>query len=166
VYEQSDVFVLTSEYEGMPVGLLEAMGRGCVPVVSDIRSGVPELVRDGENGYRVPPGDTRAFARHLSGLQTDPSLRRRLSAQAFDTVRGGPYRVQDMAAAYADVITRAREAVRRGEYRRPLGKVTPPPFFGVAEWLKVWIPTWLWPIARRVSRALRRGGYAPYATRK
>ena len=52
--DASDVFLLVSFFEGLPVAMLEAMASGCVPVVSDIESGVPELVRDGVTGFRAP----------------------------------------------------------------------------------------------------------------
>ncbi|MGH7449866.1 MAG: glycosyltransferase [bacterium] len=44
VFAASDVFILPSEFEGLPVSLLEAMARGCIPVVSNIRSGIPERI--------------------------------------------------------------------------------------------------------------------------
>ena len=69
--EAHDVFILTSEFEGMPNALLEAMGRGCVPLVTDMESAVPELVRNGESGYVVPIGDIDAFAERLEQLRSD-----------------------------------------------------------------------------------------------
>ena len=53
----ADVFVLPTRAEGFPVALVEAMACGLVPVVSDIPSGVPEVVDDGRNGFRPPVGD-------------------------------------------------------------------------------------------------------------
>ena len=46
-YVAQDVFVLPTRAEGFPVALVEAMGAGLVPVVSDIESGVPEIVDAG-----------------------------------------------------------------------------------------------------------------------
>ena len=57
-YARQDVFVLPTRFEGFPVALVEAMGAGLVPVVSDIASGVPEIV-DAANGVRVAVGDVR-----------------------------------------------------------------------------------------------------------
>jgi len=49
--QKSHVFIMMSEYEGLPVSLIEAMECGVVPVVRKISSGVTELVLDGQNGY-------------------------------------------------------------------------------------------------------------------
>jgi glycosyltransferase involved in cell wall biosynthesis len=45
--------VLLSEFEGLPVALVESMARGCVPVAAEMESGTPEIVRSGENGLVV-----------------------------------------------------------------------------------------------------------------
>jgi len=126
IFEQSDVFILTSDYEGLPLSLLEAMGRGCVPVVTDIRSGIPELVRDGVNGYRVPVGDIQAFAERLATLQRLPGLRRALASQAYQTIRTEGYDVQSMIERYLMLFERVLREAETGVYRRPRGKILPP----------------------------------------
>ena len=50
-----------SDYEGLPVALLEAMGNGLAPVVSRIASGNTELIKNEENGYLVEVGDIEGF---------------------------------------------------------------------------------------------------------
>jgi glycosyltransferase involved in cell wall biosynthesis len=62
-----DVFLLASDYEGLPLSLLEAMGGGLVPVVSDLPSGIPEVV-DSSNGILVPINDTDGYARGIIHL--------------------------------------------------------------------------------------------------
>src|SRR5262249_18429426 len=54
LYEENDILILTSDHEGKPISLVEGMGRGCIPVVTDIPSGIPELAKNGVNGYLVP----------------------------------------------------------------------------------------------------------------
>lgn len=127
VFEQSDAFVLPSEFEGLPVSLLEAMGRGCVPVVADISSGVPELVRDGVNGFRVAVGDIQGFAERLARLQRDAALRRAMSVQAYRTVDSGGYRVEDMVRRYLALFERVLGEIGQGIYHRPAGEIIPPP---------------------------------------
>jgi colanic acid/amylovoran biosynthesis glycosyltransferase len=67
VLNRGDVFILASvtgkdgDMEGIPVSLMEAMARG-IPVVSTYHSGIPELVRDGVNGFLAPEGDDDALA--------------------------------------------------------------------------------------------------------
>ena len=76
---ETDVFVMASFAEGVPVVLMEAMASG-VPVVSTSIAGVPELVEDNVSGRLVPPGDPDALARHVSVLLSDPEMRSRFGA--------------------------------------------------------------------------------------
>ena len=106
-----DVLVLPSAYEEMGSVLTEAMAAGLPVVASDV-GGIPEVVRDGETGLLVPPGDVDALARALDRLVADPELRRRLAAGARD--RAGryawPFLAQRVADVYARVAGRHAEA--------------------------------------------------------
>jgi glycosyltransferase involved in cell wall biosynthesis len=74
-----DVFVLTSGNEGTPVTAIEALAAGC-PVVATRVGGVPDVVRDGEDGFLVEPEAMEELARRLERLAGDPELRARLGA--------------------------------------------------------------------------------------
>ncbi|MBI5154595.1 glycosyltransferase family 4 protein [Candidatus Poribacteria bacterium] len=75
---RSHAIMLLSDYEGLPISLMEAMACGVVPVCKDIRSGIPELIRDGETGLLVrdtTDGPVTAIRRLLD----EPGLWQRLS---------------------------------------------------------------------------------------
>ena len=73
----ADVFVLSSDSEGLPMSVLEAMASG-LPVVASAVGGIPELVRDEGTGVLVPPRDPGALAAALEALIAQPALRARL----------------------------------------------------------------------------------------
>ena len=72
--DRSDVFVLPSFAEGLPVVLMEASA-ACLPVLTTRIAGIPELVEDGESGFIVAPGDAESLADRLDRLLADPALR-------------------------------------------------------------------------------------------
>jgi glycosyltransferase involved in cell wall biosynthesis len=69
-----DLFVLTSRTESFPNAILEAMSVGC-PAVATLVGGVAELVREGENGFLVPPGESGTLAERIIELLRDPARR-------------------------------------------------------------------------------------------
>jgi len=75
----SDVFVLSSRSEGLPVSVLEAMAAE-LPVVASAVGGLAELVEDGATGLLVPAGDERALTEALRRLIDDADLRRSMGA--------------------------------------------------------------------------------------
>ena len=96
-YAAFDALVLPSANEGTPVSAIEALAGGR-PVVATRVGGVPDVVRDGVDGFLVEPGDVDALADRLGQLAADPELR------APDG-RGG-------------TRTRARALLRRAPRRR------------------------------------------------
>jgi glycosyltransferase involved in cell wall biosynthesis len=72
-----DIFVLTSRWEALPIGILEAMAAGLPVVASDV-CGIPEEVAHGETGLLVPMDDTPALADALGRLVSDRDMRERM----------------------------------------------------------------------------------------
>ena len=72
--------------DGLPNVLMEAQSLGVVCVSTEV-SGVPELIRDGETGCLVAPGDAQALAIALAGLIRDPSRRAALGQAGAARVR-------------------------------------------------------------------------------
>lgn len=83
---EADVFALASFAEGIPVALMEAMALG-VPCVSTMVAGIPELIRDGQDGVLVPPGNADALTEALVRLASDPALRRAYGESSRARVR-------------------------------------------------------------------------------
>jgi glycosyltransferase involved in cell wall biosynthesis len=80
-----DAFVLPSGNEGTPVSAIEALGAGR-PVVATRVGGVPDVVRDGVDGYLVEAGDIAGLADALARLAADPELRDRMGAAGRERV--------------------------------------------------------------------------------
>jgi glycosyltransferase involved in cell wall biosynthesis len=84
-YEAAHVFALTSYSEGSPNVLLEAMDAG-VPIVATRVGGVPEMIRDGEEGLLVPRGDVDSIGRSIVALLSDAGLRAALISAAHQSL--------------------------------------------------------------------------------
>jgi glycosyltransferase involved in cell wall biosynthesis len=74
-----DLLVHPARMEGLGVSLLQAASAG-VPIIASRVGGIPEAVRDGENGLLVPPGDIAALRAAIGTLLADPVRRRVLGA--------------------------------------------------------------------------------------
>jgi len=90
-YQRADMFVLSSDFEGFPNALLEALAHGVPSVAVDCPSGPAQIIDNHRNGLIVPLGDQEALGQALVALARDPALRRRLGEAAR----------QDMAERYA-----------------------------------------------------------------
>jgi glycosyltransferase involved in cell wall biosynthesis len=83
-----DVFVMSSDFEGLPIALLEAMALAR-PVVATAVGGIPGVVRDGTDGFLVPPRDPQALAARLEELARSTDLRASMGASGQERVRAG-----------------------------------------------------------------------------
>ncbi|PYV45505.1 MAG: hypothetical protein DMG06_02080 [Acidobacteria bacterium] len=92
-----DVFLLTSLWEGLPRVVVEAMITG-VPVVAPDVDGIAEVVRSGETGYLVSPGDTASMAQRVIELLDNETLRRQMGRAAKGV--GQEFSVENMIEDY------------------------------------------------------------------
>lgn len=72
-----DLFILPSLSEGMGLVLLEAM-QAYLPLIATRVGGVPEVIREGQDGLLIPPSDTQALVKACQTLLTEPSLSEKL----------------------------------------------------------------------------------------
>jgi len=94
----SDLFLLTSISEGIPVTLIEAMAAR-LPVVATDVGGVAEVVQHGMTGLLAPRGDDAALAEAVLRVMGDSGLRESMGQQAQERARG-EFSQQEMHAAY------------------------------------------------------------------
>lgn len=115
-----DIFVLCSESESFPNALLEAMACGCCVVGSRV-GGVPELIRDGENGLLFEPGNVAELTAKLSLLIDRRDLRQAYASAAVRTARERfPMRatVARAEAIYDALLTQKAAVLRRRGFGR------------------------------------------------
>jgi glycosyltransferase involved in cell wall biosynthesis len=127
IFRAHDVFLLPSAFEGLPLAMLQAMGEGVVPIVSDVESGVPQLIVHGASGFRVAIGDIDGFAFRLATLAGDRVMCRTMGAAARDAVRTGLYGADVMTARYESLFGEVWDDIISARYARPYGAIIPPP---------------------------------------
>jgi len=79
--KRSDLVVVPSTIEGLPIIIMEAFSMG-KPVIASNIGGIPSIIRDGFNGYLCDPTDLAAFADKIELLWNDASLRAELGKNA------------------------------------------------------------------------------------
>ena len=99
--DSSHVLILTSEFEGLPIALLEGVESGCVPVVSRIRSGVDELVTDNETGLTFDVGDVRGAVECLQKISLNVDLGRSLAIASRNRLASSSWTIASAAESYA-----------------------------------------------------------------
>ena len=119
-----DILLMTSEFEGTSLSLLEAMAQCCVPVVTNIRSGVPELIQPGSNGFLFEVGDTTECANILSDLEANREKLPRIGSKARETVEAGLFNIRNQAKAFQELVSQIQTSEdfvgqRDGRYRPP-----------------------------------------------
>lgn len=104
ILNASDCFLLSSDWEGLPVSILEAMAVG-KPVIATAVGGVPELITNYKNGVLVSPGNSQelataiiGFCNNLGGAKKMGEISRQIAAQRFD--------VREMAFHYSELYLR------------------------------------------------------------
>jgi glycosyltransferase involved in cell wall biosynthesis len=80
-----DVYVMTSAFEGLPIALLEAMSM-TLPVAATAAGGIPEVVRDGKEGFLVPVGQAQRLLEPIVQLLQNPHVRTAMGKAARQRV--------------------------------------------------------------------------------
>lgn len=105
IYRNADVFVFPSLLEGLGLVVLEAMACGCPVIVT--RNGPGDVVRDGQDGFVIPAGDTDALAGALERLYQEPGLRESMALSARRQAEHFNWSTYSTQAAAAVLTVRA-----------------------------------------------------------
>jgi len=84
-FQTAIINVLPSYHEGLPMSILETMAYG-VPNISTTIAAIPEVIKNGENGMIVNPGDVSSLANAILYLATEKKLRKKFSEASYETI--------------------------------------------------------------------------------
>jgi glycosyltransferase involved in cell wall biosynthesis len=87
IYTDLNVLVVSSDSEGTPVSIIEAMAAGCPVVATGVRS-VPDLIINGKTGHLVPPGDADGLARAILRVLQEPQSASLMAQTSRGLARG------------------------------------------------------------------------------
>ena len=133
------MFVLLSDYEGLPIALMEAMATGLVPICTPMGGRINELVTDGITGCIVADRG-EGFVAAVRQLAARPEDWARFSRQARQHIVASGYDSETCLRQWVDLLTRrSREATYRGQpllhhRRRQLGLPAPHPALEEDQW--------------------------------
>lgn len=108
VYEalnNSDIYLMTSKQEGFPNALCEAMATGVPVVAFECHEGLRDIVKNGENGFLVPPDDVNTMVEHIEILIQNDDLRYTFSRNARQIT--GKFNVLNTVNMWEEMINRA-----------------------------------------------------------
>jgi GalNAc-alpha-(1->4)-GalNAc-alpha-(1->3)-diNAcBac-PP-undecaprenol alpha-1,4-N-acetyl-D-galactosaminyltransferase len=108
VMRRSDLFVLSSRFEGMPNALAEAMACGLACVSFDCATGPAELIVHERNGLLAPAEDVAGLTQSIERLMRDEGLRLRLGSAAQESIRA--YSTDFILDRWNAVLTRIAQA--------------------------------------------------------
>jgi glycosyltransferase involved in cell wall biosynthesis len=110
--ERASIYALSSRFEGFPLVLLEAMGKGMAPVAFDCPTGPADIIDDHRNGLLVPFKDVDALGNALLEMISDDELRHRCAAAAVDAARD--YTMEAIGPLWDALIAELRAQAPRG----------------------------------------------------
>ncbi len=94
----SDVFILSSDWEGLPISVLEAMSCG-LPIISTRSGGTPDIILDRENGILVDIGDKEGLSKAILDISYNKELREKLGDNSY--IHSKKYDIRETCKQYS-----------------------------------------------------------------
>lgn len=103
VLKETDLFVLSSDYEGMPNALIEAMATGVPCISSDCRTGPKSLIRDGQTGLLFKTGDLDALKEKMTWALQHPEEMNQMGKAAREDILN-TYKLENTLSSFLEMI--------------------------------------------------------------
>ena len=116
-----DVFALSSDWEGNPLSVMEAMASG-LPIVSTAVGGVPDLFASGREGFLVQQGDVQGLSNAMTALLSNPEVRQSMGIAAAQRARENfdvSKMIQEYEQVYENLLDHSRRLKTESVLRRP-----------------------------------------------
>ena len=81
ILADSNIGILTTHYEGLPISLIEKLRAG-LPIIATDVGGIGELVKDSSNGYLIARDDTVSLVKHIQSLIDNPAMRESMGRES------------------------------------------------------------------------------------
>jgi len=116
--QNHDLFLLISDFEGLPLSVVEGMSQGCVPIVSDMKSGTKELVLDKKTGFVLDTRDYAKWVELLLELHNDREKLYEFSKEASKHIVE-KFTVEKSGKQFAGIIKDIHNSINTNQYQRP-----------------------------------------------
>jgi glycosyltransferase involved in cell wall biosynthesis len=121
IVSAADVLIMPSHYEGQGVVIFEAMARGVVPIVSNLKDVTDAVIEDGIDGFLVKVGDEAGFAKSLSSLANDRKKLMHMAHMAW--LASKKFSVEEMAGKYLALMLECHKQRARGSMPHRTGVI-------------------------------------------
>lgn len=113
VYDDAQIFGLTSVMEGFDLAIMESISHGVVGVTYDVNYGPNDIIQDGKNGYVVDFDDYKAVAKRMIELFKDPKLMQKMSDGAYESAKR--YSTEAVWQDWKALLDDAEKTLKGGE---------------------------------------------------
>jgi len=117
-FKEADVFLLLSDFEGLPISLLESLREGCIPIVYSMNSGVNDVIEHGINGYVCESNNILMVADYVEIVfNCDNNDEMILNCQNSLKING--LTSLDMSKKYSEIFEKCMSEIKDNIYKRP-----------------------------------------------